>query len=144
MKARLLLFEDSLYLFLCTGKIKTVSYQEAFEFLSNYENSDYYNESAIEDDLCFTIESHPGHTIAIVDEDSNLRVVDSSFFRKILSEKDVDFLSVSEFAELHGKSIAMVRRLCQNGRIPGVIYKGKSWLIPKSSPYPADERVRRH
>ena len=52
-----------------------------------------------------------------------------------------DFLSVTEFAALHGKDPGNVRRLIQQGRIPAQRI-GNQWAIPANAQPPADRRVK--
>ena len=50
------------------------------------------------------------------------------------------YLSVSEFAKLHGKDAGNIRRLLSSGRLNGQ-KAGNQWIIPAGTPYPADRRV---
>ena len=140
MKARLLQFEGSLQLLLCNGKILMLSYPEAFEFISNFDNQDYYAGPGTWDYENITMESYRGTTIAVVSDDGLLTIENAELLREILDRKDVKYLTSTEYAALHGKKDAIIRRLCRTDRIPGAILKGKTWLIPNTSPYPADER----
>ena len=45
-------------------------------------------------------------------------------------------MTVSEYASLHGKSVAMVRKLCKEGKMPGAIKIGNYYIIPANVPYP--------
>lgn len=54
---------------------------------------------------------------------------------------ETEYLSVSEFAELHGKDVGNIRRLIAAGRIPAVKI-GKQWAIPKDALPPEDRRVK--
>lgn len=49
------------------------------------------------------------------------------------------YLSVSEYAKLHGKDTGNVRRLLSSGRLSGQKV-GNQWIIPKDTPYPSDNR----
>lgn len=51
------------------------------------------------------------------------------------------FLSVTEWAALHGKDPGNVRKLIQNGRIPAMKV-GRNWIIPADTQPPADLRVK--
>lgn len=51
------------------------------------------------------------------------------------------FLSVTEWAALHGKDPGNVRKLIQNGRIPAMKV-GRNWIIPADAQPPADLRVK--
>lgn len=54
----------------------------------------------------------------------------------------MDALSVKEAAEKWGISERRVQKLCEEGRIPGVIRFGRSWAIPKDAEKPADGRYK--
>ena len=43
------------------------------------------------------------------------------------------FMSVEDAAAELGRSIAWVRRLAQNGRLPGAEKVGRDWIIPKAA-----------
>lgn len=143
MKARLVYVDDSLHLLLCTGAIKIQSYVEAWEFLCNFDNPQYYAGPGVWDYEDLKMEDYSGTTIAIVADDGSLRVEGASLFRNILNQVNDHLTTVQEYAQMHGKQVAIVRRLCQHGRILGATQKGKTWLIPKDSPYPPDERMRK-
>ena len=51
-----------------------------------------------------------------------------------------DYLSVSEYAKLHGKDPGNIRRLLSAGRLQGQKV-GKQWIIPCDAPYPEDKRA---
>lgn len=142
MKARLLTFEGVFHLLLCTGKIKMLSAAEAYEFVSQYDNPSYYAGSGRWDYEDISMESYHGDTIAWVGDDGVMHIEDAEQFRAVLDSRQTIYLTAVEYADKHEKYPTLVRRLCQNGRIPGAILKGKTWLIPASAPYPADERVR--
>ena len=55
----------------------------------------------------------------------------------------MDYIKVSKAAENWGISPRRVRILCAEGKIPGVIRKGKLYMIPANAIKPADETVRR-
>lgn len=52
-----------------------------------------------------------------------------------------EYLSVTEYAALHGKDVGNLRRMLAAGRIPGATKAGKQWIIPAGTPWPADGRV---
>jgi len=74
-----------------------------------------------------------GVTLAYVDEMSRLVILSDKLFEP---EKTVVYVTVTEYAELHGRGIGIVKRLCLDGRIEGAIKKSNGWLIPKDTPYP--------
>lgn len=54
----------------------------------------------------------------------------------------MDALSVKEASEKWGISERRVQKLCEDGRIPGVIRFGRSWAIPKAAGKPLDGRLK--
>lgn len=55
----------------------------------------------------------------------------------------MDYIKVSKAAENWGISPRRVRILCAEGKIPGVIRKGKLYMIPENALKPADGRLAR-
>ena len=137
MKARLLLFHEALYLLKRSGEINRVTEGVAREFLLNYVDEKYYGDA---DMLPYTVSDDDGTIIAEVDDSGRLIIEDHAKFKEIIINGETEYLSVREFAQLHGKGEVIVRRMCQQGRIPGVILKGTVYLIPSTSPYPTDKR----
>lgn len=76
----------------------------------------------------------PGQTLAYVSDDLKLVVLDKDVFKSIVTP--TNYISVNEFAEKHGKQIAIVRRLCAEGRIENTQKIGETWLIPSDAKYP--------
>ena len=142
MKARLLTFQDVTTLLLNTGKIIKVSNIEAREFLLNFNDNKYYDGPDKWNYENLSMEDYRGETIAYVCDKGILHVENAELFRQILENLESNFITVQEYATMHGKKPAIVRRFCQNGRIYGAVQKGKTWLIPANSPYPPDERVK--
>lgn len=141
MKARLLTRHGATTLLSCNGSIKILSNKEATDFMMNFENSKYYDGDSTWD-YEISIEDYSGDTIAYVSDDNVLHIVDAIAFRNLFELAEPSYITVQEYADLHGKKAAIVRRLCANGRIQGATQKGKTWLIPPTSPYPSDERIR--
>lgn len=56
----------------------------------------------------------------------------------------MEYMKIAEAAEQWGISDRRVRILCQQGRIEGVIQKGRSYLIPANAIKPMDGRKTRH
>jgi len=56
----------------------------------------------------------------------------------------MEYMKVTEAAEQWGISDRRVRILCQQGKIEGVVRKGRSYLIPVDAVKPIDERKTRH
>lgn len=56
----------------------------------------------------------------------------------------LEYINVTQAAERWGISDRRVRILCQQGKIDGVIRKGRSYLIPSNAVKPIDGRTLRH
>ena len=56
----------------------------------------------------------------------------------------MEYKSVAQIAEQWGISDRRVRILCQQGKIDGVIRKGRAWLIPADAEKPIDGRTTRY
>lgn len=57
-------------------------------------------------------------------------------------EQGVDYLSVSEAAELWGISPRSVRNYCAQGRVAGAFVTGRTWNIPKDAQKPTRANAR--
>jgi hypothetical protein len=135
MKAKLFLYAENYYLQRQSGELSRLRLGEAREFLLNFLNEKYYeNTSPLP---CVTTE-YNGDIIAEVDDNYHLVVFDETAFRDIIKAGEARFISVPDYAALHGKSNSMVRRLCQNGRFPGALRIGNTYIIPADAAYPKD------
>lgn len=56
----------------------------------------------------------------------------------------MEYMKVTQTAEQWGISDRRVRDLCRQGKIEGVIKKGRAYLIPRDAVKPADGRALRH
>ena len=56
----------------------------------------------------------------------------------------MEYRSVAQIAEQWGISDRRVRILCQQGKIDGIIRKGRAWLIPADAEKPIDGRTTRY
>lgn len=54
----------------------------------------------------------------------------------------MEYLTTVELSERWGISSRRIGVLCAEGRIDGVIKKGKTWLIPSAAKKPDDARVK--
>ncbi len=55
----------------------------------------------------------------------------------------MEYLTTTEMAEKWNISSRRIGVLCTEGRIDGVIKKGKMWLIPDDAKKPEDGRLKR-
>ena len=53
----------------------------------------------------------------------------------------MEFLTTKQAAELWGISARRVALLCAQGRIPGTVKAGKTWLRPPDAQKPLDPRL---
>lgn len=139
MKARLLQNNGTLQLLLCTGEIRIITFSDAKEFILSFDNLAHYDGPGSWDYEGISMETYGGDTIAFVDDAGILCVINGETFRNILSYEGPRYLTVPEYATLHGRKSAIVRRHCANGLIKGVIQKGTRWLIPEDAEYPFDD-----
>ena len=58
------------------------------------------------------------------------------------AKRDMEYLTTAELAERWKITSRRIGILCADGRIEGVIKKGKTWLIPADSPKPPDKRFK--
>ena len=54
----------------------------------------------------------------------------------------MDYLSISQTAEKWNISRRRIQVLCTQGRIPGAMRIGYSWVIPADAKKPEDQRVK--
>ena len=54
----------------------------------------------------------------------------------------MDYITTVEMSKIWGISSRRIGVLCAEGRIDGVIKKGKTWLIPSDAQKPEDARVK--
>lgn len=54
----------------------------------------------------------------------------------------MDMLSTKELSEKWQISTSRIVRLAKSGRIPGAVLIGKSWVFPKDTPKPSDNRKK--
>lgn len=143
MKARLLHDNGELKLLVCNGRIVTVAPEDAYDFLMNFDKASYYAGRGKWDYEDVTMENFQGDTIAIVDDEGALCVLDAGKYREIIQPGTAKLLTVTEYAEKHGKQVSIIRRFCRDNRIPGAVNKGNAWFIPEDAPYPPDTRGRK-
>lgn len=56
----------------------------------------------------------------------------------------MEYLTTAEMSVQWNITSRRIGVLCADGRIDGVIKKGKTWLIPADSKKPSDERFNKH
>lgn len=64
--------------------------------------------------------------------------------KSLIEDKPVipsDLVSLSEYAEMHGKAPKSVHDMVQRGGLNTAVKIGRNWLVNRSEPYP-DRRVK--
>lgn len=138
MNTKLVKHGENLWLLVSSGEVLRVSPGDAREFLLNFADTKYNEKQSFGLNIGGQ-NSFGGEVIAEIDNNGSLVIKSAQTFKDIIIKAETEFLSVPEFAKLYGKSDTMVRRMCQNGRIPGVILKGNVYLIPAHATYPPNE-----
>ena len=54
-----------------------------------------------------------------------------------------EMMTVKQASERWGLFDTRITKLCREGKIPGAVKNGKSWLLPADTPKPADNRYKR-
>ena len=103
-----------------------------FKRAHNFKGTEFWNTTYAQ------MEDVPGMTLAFVDDANKLVILSDKLFAP---EKQIVYISATEYAELHGKCRATIKNLCKAERIDGAYQTTAGWLIPKDAPYP--ERKKR-
>ena len=56
----------------------------------------------------------------------------------------MDYISVQQAAEKWGITVRRIQKLCEDGRVEGVVQCGRMWMIPKDAVKPSDARKTRY
>lgn len=85
----------------------------------------------------------PGQTLVYVNDKNELCIVDSNPFCRLISDATRnEFITVAEYANRKKKSVARIKKLCNEERLAGAVKKGGQWFIPQNAPYPKDGRKK--
>lgn len=82
--------------------------------------------------LVSDMEDAAGETLAFVDDELILHILNNKLFTSLVS----NYIPTLEYAEKHGKTPDMVKKLCVSGRIEGAYKTSAGWMIPSDAPYP--------
>lgn len=135
MKLRLVAIAKKKYLYCSNGSIMAVDQNVLIRLLhefhkpSSFRGGDGYWTEKTSD-----MDEAPGQTLAIVDDTLSLVILSSKAFDDVSGP--VEYISVSEYAELHFCTPAIIKRYCAANRITGAQRTRGGWLIPKDAPYP--------
>ena len=142
MKLRLLRVKNNLYIYCTNGSILKAEAEDLARLLKGFSrpqqfkgSSGYWNVEMA------SMEEAAGVTLAYVDDTNKLVVLSEEAFSGIVSTQE-KYVSVSEYAALHGKCRATIKNLCVAGRLPGAYKTSSGWSIPKDAPYPTDGRFK--
>lgn len=140
MKLKLALLNSKKILYCPNGSIAKADVQTLERLLTEFNSpTKFKGELGCWKDGVADIQDTPGTTLAYVNDSLNLVICSPQAFEDI--EPTADYIPPSEYAEIHGKSHSLIKRLCEEGRIPGAKKIRSCWLIPKDAPYP--ERKKR-
>lgn len=65
------------------------------------------------------------------------------YIEEIITLADrMDFITVSQYAEMHGLSERTVRNWCNAGKMQGTFLSGKTWVIPADAPLPRKRKPK--
>lgn len=139
MKAQLLALKGGYKLVSDSGKITHLSSWTAKQFLLDYTNEVYYiSETDVQSK---ELKESKSPVVAYITDDLNLLVCDVKHFKKIMTSTETEYVTAEAYADIHGKTIAIIRRHARDGRLGDSYKVGATWLIPKDFPYPTDGRV---
>ena len=135
MKLRLVLIEKKKYLYCPNGSIMTADQNVLVRLLREFHKpSSFRGEDGYWTQQTPDMADAKGKTLAIVDDTLSLVVYSSKAFDEI--EGPVEYISASEYADLHGCTPAIIKRYCAEDRIAGAQRTRGGWMIPKDAPYP--------
>lgn len=133
MKSRLYKIGESYYIQPSDGELTRINRMAARHYLLNFKAPEFSEHPEVSPT---DVEDYGGDTIAEVVEGNYLLVKNEILFKTLMENDGVVWVSVNDFAQLHMKSPAMVRRHCQNGRIEGAIATPGGYIIPEDASYP--------
>lgn len=140
MKYKLFKQNNDYYLTLTTGEAQLLTVEQVRALVLSFGSFAVEETAFVSFSIQFD-ESSSEH-IASINDDNTLTLYSSAFLSDIFFDESA-YVSVQEYAEIHGKKRAIVSRLCNDGRIPGAVRKGTKWYIPKNATYPKDCRAGR-
>ena len=134
MKLRLVKQRTKL-LFLCpNGSIIKADNDELLRLLTRFNSpNNFKGHDGVWNSINSDIQNYPGQTVAYINDQNKLVILDEKLFS--FMGKD-NLISVTEYADKHGKGRAIVKRLCADGRIEGAEKHSIGWMIPANAPYP--------
>ena len=141
MKARLIRYYGKLHLLCADGTIADVTDNVLRRLFVGHAGADKLTGKAGRWKADYSVmENHPGKSLVWVEDDGTLVIKENVFISFVESVKEEDYVTAQEYAEHCGRSVARVKTLCQDGRIPGAFKKSGRWFIPRQAPFPDDAR----
>lgn len=135
MLLRLVVIRNKKYVYCSNGSVLECTPNVLQDILVKFDspqkfkgNSGYWNIKHAD------MEDVEGITLAYIDESKRLIVINPTAFKDCL--KTATYISATEFATKHNKGVAIVKRLCSEGRIEGAYKTSSGWLIPTDAKYP--------
>lgn len=133
MKLRVVTYRTQMYILCPNGSKLKADKDNLNRLLSNFRKpSSFKGEDGYWNDTVASMEDAAGETLAFVDDSLKLVIISD----KLYAAASTNFISATEYAQKHGKGRAMVKRLCDEGRIEGARKISSGWLIPEDAPYP--------
>ena len=133
MKLRVVLEKKEKYILCPNGSKMKMNQSVLFYLLKNFSRpSSFKGEDGYWASHISNMEDAPGKTIAFVDDNYRLISLNSSLYEDLVEK----YISATDYAEMHGKSRALIKRLCSEGRIEGGYKTSSGWFIPEDAPYP--------
>lgn len=145
MIARLIATSNGQTQLLCAdGSICNPTEAVLFKLLTNFEKADeIFGKDGVWNTITSEMSMVSGETLAVVINERQLIILDFTPFKTLLGYSDINYLSVQEYAQLHNKSIEIIKVFCRQNRIIGAQKIGKSWIIPEDAPYPVPPNEQR-
>ena len=115
------------------GSILKADKENLNKLLTNFKRTQFFKGAEYWNTNNAQMDDVPGVTLAFVDDANKLVILSDKLFAP---EKQIVYISTTEYAELHGKCRATIKNLCKAERIEGAYQTTAGWLIPKDAPYP--------
>ena len=139
-KIKLVRYNEKLHFVSASGETKTITMAEAREYFANYETLDPIPTTI--EALVDALENYKGDLLLLVNTHGVLEVHNPIFFRELMNPNEFPYYTTQEFADKYEKARSLIIRLCKAERIQGAVQVGQTWYIPKTSPYPHDNRLK--
>ena len=133
MKLRVIQQANGVVILCPNGSIMDANRETLGKLLTDFKRTQNFRGTECWNTAYAQMDDVPGVTMAFVDDANKLVILSDKLFTH---EKQVVYISATEYAELHEKSRPSIKNMCAAGRIPGAYKTSSGWLIPKDAPYP--------